>query len=155
MLHGGAKQRIGMLALALKPNIMVNSIDMSWQRVCLPQKSYIIDVDDQAVAWRRCRVILETVLPSHADDGATESCWRWHCWCNLVTTRCRCRVILAMVLPSHAGNGAVGATWPWHDVDAESCWRQCYRIMLATVLPGQFGRDALYMSSHASDSAIE
>jgi ABC-type taurine transport system ATPase subunit len=30
MLHGGAKQRIGMLALALEPNLMVNSISMSW-----------------------------------------------------------------------------------------------------------------------------
>jgi hypothetical protein len=47
MLHGGAKQRVRMLALALKPNIMVNSIGMSWQRVCLLLKSYIVDVDDQ------------------------------------------------------------------------------------------------------------
>jgi hypothetical protein len=39
-----------MLALALKANIIVNSTSMSWQRVCLPSKSYIIDVDDQAVA---------------------------------------------------------------------------------------------------------
>jgi hypothetical protein len=50
MLHGGAKQRIGMLALALEPNIIVNSISMSLQRVCLPLKSYIVDIDDQAVA---------------------------------------------------------------------------------------------------------
>jgi hypothetical protein len=49
MLHRGAKQRIGMLALALEPNIMVNSTGMSWQRVCLPLKSYIVDVDDQVV----------------------------------------------------------------------------------------------------------
>jgi hypothetical protein len=46
MLHGGAKQRIGMLALALEPNIRVNSTIMSWQRVCLPLKSYLVDVDD-------------------------------------------------------------------------------------------------------------
>jgi hypothetical protein len=44
MLHKGAKQCIGMLALALEPNIMVNSTDMSWQPVCLLMKSYIIDV---------------------------------------------------------------------------------------------------------------
>jgi hypothetical protein len=50
MLHEGAKRRIRMLALALKPNIMVNRTGMSWQRVCLPLKSYIIDVDDEAVA---------------------------------------------------------------------------------------------------------
>jgi hypothetical protein len=50
MLHKGAKQRIGMLALALEPKIMVNSTGLSWQRVCLLLKSYIIYVDDQAVA---------------------------------------------------------------------------------------------------------
>jgi hypothetical protein len=49
MLHGGAKQRNMMLALALEPNIMVNSTNMSWQCVCLPLKSYIVDVDDQAI----------------------------------------------------------------------------------------------------------
>jgi hypothetical protein len=49
MFHGGAKQCIGMLALAPGPNIKVNSIGMSWQHVCLPLKSYIIDVDDQVV----------------------------------------------------------------------------------------------------------
>jgi hypothetical protein len=42
MLHGAANQRIGTLALALEPNIMVNSIGMSWQRVYLPLKSYIV-----------------------------------------------------------------------------------------------------------------
>jgi hypothetical protein len=47
MLHEGAKQRIGTLALAPEPNIMVKCTSMSWQRVCLPLKS---DVDDQAVA---------------------------------------------------------------------------------------------------------
>jgi hypothetical protein len=50
MLHGGAKQGIRMLVLALKPNIMVNSTDMSWQLVYLPLKSYIFYVDDQTVA---------------------------------------------------------------------------------------------------------
>jgi hypothetical protein len=44
MLHGGAKQHIGMLALTLEPNTMVNSTGMSWQRVYLPLKSYIVDV---------------------------------------------------------------------------------------------------------------
>jgi hypothetical protein len=50
MLHGGARQRNGTLALALKSNIMVNSTNISWHHVCLPLKSYVIDVDDQAVA---------------------------------------------------------------------------------------------------------
>jgi hypothetical protein len=35
----------------LEPCTLVNSIEMSWQRFCLPLKSYIVvDVDDQAVA---------------------------------------------------------------------------------------------------------
>jgi hypothetical protein len=50
MLYEDAKQCIRTLALALKPNIMVNTTGMSRQRVCLPLKSYIVDVDDQAVA---------------------------------------------------------------------------------------------------------
>jgi hypothetical protein len=49
MLHGGARQRIGTLALALEPNIMVNSTGISWQHVCLPLKSYVVNVDDQAI----------------------------------------------------------------------------------------------------------
>jgi hypothetical protein len=49
MLHGGAKQCIEMLPLALELNIMINSTGMSWQHVCLPLKSYLVDVDDQAV----------------------------------------------------------------------------------------------------------
>jgi hypothetical protein len=40
-------QRNRILALALEPNIIVNSTSMSWQHVCLPLKSYIINVDDQ------------------------------------------------------------------------------------------------------------
>jgi hypothetical protein len=35
--------------IGLELNIMVNSTSISWQRVCLPLKSYIVDVDDQAV----------------------------------------------------------------------------------------------------------
>jgi hypothetical protein len=49
MLHGGARQRIGTLALDLEPNIMVNSTGISWQHVCLPLKSYVVNVDDQAI----------------------------------------------------------------------------------------------------------
>jgi hypothetical protein len=48
MHHGVTKQRNEMLALTLEPNILVHSIGISWQRVCLPLKSY--DVDDQGVA---------------------------------------------------------------------------------------------------------
>jgi hypothetical protein len=56
MLHGGAKQRNEMLALALEPCRLMNSTDMSWQRVCLPLKLHVIviDVDDQAVTCCRC-----------------------------------------------------------------------------------------------------
>jgi hypothetical protein len=49
MHHGGAKQRNETLALALEPSILVNSISMSWEHVCLPLKSYVVDVDDQTV----------------------------------------------------------------------------------------------------------
>jgi hypothetical protein len=49
MLYGGDRQCIGTLTLALKPNIMENSTDMSWQHVCLPLKSYLVDVDDQVI----------------------------------------------------------------------------------------------------------
>jgi hypothetical protein len=62
MLYGGVKQRIGMLALALELNIMVNSTGISCQHVCLLLKSYNIDIE---LCWRRCcRVILVTALPS-------------------------------------------------------------------------------------------
>jgi hypothetical protein len=46
MLHGGAKQCIGTLALTLEQSIVVKGTSTSWQRVCLPLKS---DVDDQAI----------------------------------------------------------------------------------------------------------
>jgi hypothetical protein len=77
MLHGGAKQRDETLALALEPSILVDSIGMSWQRVCLPLKLHVVDVDvdDKAVMCCRCRVMLATVLPSHAGNVAAESYW--------------------------------------------------------------------------------
>jgi hypothetical protein len=50
MLHRGAMQCNMTLALALEPSILVNSTGMSRQRVYLPLMSYIIDVDDQAIA---------------------------------------------------------------------------------------------------------
>jgi hypothetical protein len=49
MLHEGAKQCNEVLALAIEPNIMVNSTGISWQHVCLPLKSYVVDIDDQAI----------------------------------------------------------------------------------------------------------
>jgi hypothetical protein len=49
MLHRGAKLCNRTLALALEPNIMVNSTGMSRQHVCLPLKLYIVDVDEQAI----------------------------------------------------------------------------------------------------------
>jgi hypothetical protein len=73
MLHGGAKQRNETLALALEPSILVNSTDMSWQHVCLSLKSYVIDVDDQVVAYCRCRVMLAMLLSSPTGDGAVEA----------------------------------------------------------------------------------
>jgi hypothetical protein len=114
MLHKGAKQCIRTLVLALEPNIMLNSTSIRWQRVCLPLKSYIVDVDNQVVVWCRCQVMLVTVLLSHADDGAVESCWQ----------RCY-RVLLVTAL--------LRRRWSWCDIDAESCWRQWCREGLVTV----------------------
>jgi hypothetical protein len=48
--HGGAKQHNEMPVLALEPSILVNSTIMSWQRICMPLKSYVVDVDDKVVA---------------------------------------------------------------------------------------------------------
>jgi hypothetical protein len=49
MHHGAAKQCNKTLALAVESSILMNSTSMSWQRVCFPLKSYVVDVDDQAV----------------------------------------------------------------------------------------------------------
>jgi hypothetical protein len=73
MLHGGAKQYNETLALALEPSMLVNNFGMSWQRVYLPLKLHVVGVDDQVVACCHCRVVLATVLPSHAGDVAIES----------------------------------------------------------------------------------
>jgi hypothetical protein len=53
--------------------------------------------------------------PSHADDGAVESCWRWHCRGDLAVAKCRCRVMLTTVPPSHVDDGTTEVTWPWCD----------------------------------------
>jgi hypothetical protein len=50
MYHVGAKKCNETLVLALEQSILVNSTGMSWQHVTLPLKSYLVDVDDQAVA---------------------------------------------------------------------------------------------------------
>jgi hypothetical protein len=55
-------------------------------------------------------------LPSHAGNGAAESCCRG----DLTMMRYRCQDMLAMVLPSHAGDDAVEVTWSRCDVDAKS-----------------------------------
>jgi hypothetical protein len=93
--------------------------------------------DDGATesCWRwHYRVMLAMALLSHAEDGATESCWRWRYRGDLAVVRCSCRVTLVTMLPSHAGDGATGATWPWCDVDSEKCWQQSWRVMLAMAL---------------------
>jgi hypothetical protein len=129
--------------------------------------------EDEELCWRRrCWGDLATTLPgwlgrnamwipSHADNNAAESYWRWccqddlaaarcRCWVMLATAllrwlttvRCRCWVMLATMPPSRAGNGAAGVTWPWRDVDAKSYRRQCCWIMLVTMLLGWLGCDA-------------
>jgi hypothetical protein len=65
----------------------------------------------------RCRVMLATVLLSHAGNGAIKATWPRHdvdvesncqqcCWGKLATTWCRCRVMLATMLPRHADDSA-------------------------------------------------
>jgi hypothetical protein len=72
---------------------------------------------DLAAARCRCRVMLATMLPSHAGDGATEATWPRRdinaesCWLrryrgNLAASRCRGRVMLATMLLSLASDGA-------------------------------------------------
>jgi hypothetical protein len=43
----------------------MNSIGMSWQHVCLPLKSYVVDVDNQAIVSCHCQVMLVMALPIH------------------------------------------------------------------------------------------
>jgi hypothetical protein len=52
------------IPLALELSISVNSTAMSWQRVYLLLKSYIIDVDNQAIASCPCQVMLVMKLLS-------------------------------------------------------------------------------------------
>jgi hypothetical protein len=51
-------------------------------------------------------------MPSHADDNATVSYWRWRCPGNLAVAQCRCQAMLVAMLPSHTGDGAAKVTWP-------------------------------------------
>jgi hypothetical protein len=92
------------------------------------------------VARCRCRVMLVTVLSSHASNGAAEATWpRRGVGVESYWQRC-CRVMLATMLPSHDGNGTADATWSWRNVGIESCWRQCCRVMITMVLPRRLGR---------------
>jgi hypothetical protein len=70
----------------------------------------------------RCRVMLTTVLLSHAGDGATDACdWPWSDVDAKSCCRRCCRVMLAMVL-----------------------LRQCRcRVMLVTMLSSQLGCDVI------------
>jgi hypothetical protein len=56
-------------------------------------------------------------MPSHADDGAAESCWQRCCRVLLVTALLN----PVMKMLSHAGDDAARVTWPRCDVDTESC----------------------------------
>jgi hypothetical protein len=84
-----------------------------------------------------------TVLPSHADDGAVESCWQRCYRGDLVAVQYRCRVMQATIQLSQAGEAPAEMTSLRRDVDAESCWWQCCRVMLVTALLWQIGRDMI------------
>jgi hypothetical protein len=60
----GAKLDNETFALALELSISVNSTGMSWQHVCLSLKSYVVDVDNQAITSCPCQVMLVMALPS-------------------------------------------------------------------------------------------
>jgi hypothetical protein len=62
--------------------------------------------DDAAEVGCRCQVILETMLLSHASDGAVEAT----CPRRDVDTESCC-------------DGGTRVTWSRHDVDVESCRR--------------------------------
>jgi hypothetical protein len=67
-------------------------------------------------------------LPSHVDDGAAKSCWRWRIRGNVGR--------VAMSLLSHA-----------NDCVAESCWR--WRIR------GNVGHGAMSLLSRVGDGVAE
>jgi hypothetical protein len=60
-------------ALAMEPSISMNSTSMSWQHVSLPLKSYVVDVDNQAIASCPYGVMLATMMSSLAGDGTVEA----------------------------------------------------------------------------------
>jgi hypothetical protein len=60
----GAKLRNETFALALELSISVNNTGMSWQRVYMPLKSYVVDVGNQAIASCPYQVMLLMVLSS-------------------------------------------------------------------------------------------
>jgi hypothetical protein len=143
MHHGGAKQRNGALALALEPSILVNSTSVSWQRICLSLKSYVIvDVDVQVAAWCCWWVMPIMVPPSHAGDGATKVMLAVVSCCYRVMLATALWVMLAMTLPRQLGRGAMSLLNHGGDGAIESCWWWCCRVVLVMVL-----------MSHAGDGA--
>jgi hypothetical protein len=73
MSSSGAMLRNETFALALEPSILVNNTGMSWQRVRLLPKAYVIVVDNQAIASCPCQVKLVMAPPSPTGDDAVES----------------------------------------------------------------------------------
>jgi hypothetical protein len=68
-VSGGAKLCNETFALALELSISVNSTGMSRKRVCLPLKSSVVDVDNQAIASCPSQIMLATVLPGRLGRG--------------------------------------------------------------------------------------
>jgi hypothetical protein len=96
--------------------MLMTVLSSPWRGICQ---------GDLTGMWCGCWVILKMALLSHADDGATKSCW-WWCY----------RVCLATMLLSPAGDSATESCW----------WRRCW---------GDVGRGAMSLSSHADDVATE
>jgi hypothetical protein len=73
MSSSGAMLRNETFALAMEPSIFMNNTSMSWQRVCLSLKSYVVNVDNQAIASCPYQVKLVMALSSPTGNDAIES----------------------------------------------------------------------------------
>jgi hypothetical protein len=73
------------------------------------------DVDAESCLGQCCRVLLATVLPSHAGDGGVEATWLR---CDVDAESCS--VQQSRHWPWRDVTAEV--TCPWRYVDAESCW---------------------------------
>jgi hypothetical protein len=132
---------------------------LHWPRnqvYCSPSKSYVIvNVEDQAVAWCPCQVILSIALPSHDGDGVAEATLAMTRYCYRVMLVMRCWVMLAMVLTKRLGHDSMQMSSHADDGVAESCWWWCCRGDLVMARYRCWVILAMVLPSHASDGVAE